>query len=879
MKRTLLSLCMLCVTLLTHAYNQQSIDINVNGQKRNMICYTPSAMKSNMPLWIVTHGMNQTPEYQRDGDHLYELIDTAKFVVCYLRSDGSTWDTGGTKDQNFVLQTIEEMHTRFGINKNRVYWSGFSMGSMLMYHCMPNMLDKIAAFAPCSGIQFSESPWNNCKKPVNLIHCHGKNDSVFPVGQYDPRGYAMHFKDVNKCTNYKKIENYQGVNGSGDKELWTGGINGSEVEIFMINWLDHTPDRVYSKEIWNFCRRFSLATPEEEYEHACKEASKLLEQWEGDLELFSTLKSSYNSLKTAVEKYGAESGVDTTDEKALQDATSRIVSATDKFTAAINTNIKTSKRVYKDEMDPNFHIYLCLGQGNMEGGAAAELEDYAGASERFLMLSPVRMSGYTRIKGGWYVARPPLCREGNGLTPADYFGKTLVKQLPDSISVGVINVSLGECGIEMFQEEGIADYIKQQESGLQSIAKTYGNNPFRYLVDLAKKAQEAGVIKGILLHQGCANSEQQDWPQKVNAVYQHLLSELGLNEDEVPLLVGELLSKEQGGKYAAHNSIIAKLPTVIANAHVVSSARCAGSDGMHFSTEGMRKLGVNYAEEMLRAIQRQTVEKGYSVKELRAQEASFLMPAASTKPLYLILTDQEGVEHDVTASCRLTASEEGILHFTPLCVCSGNKEGEVTVTATYTNNQGEQVSTTFTVSVQLFPLVKDQFNPSLIKTGTFSTSSTAGRYKSVKGGMGGWYYPSGLDLSGYRYLVASLKGKSLAKPTLRIYDTDNLASESYCTASLTNTTQAVVDLQAMTSEAGLPIDPSHVYIVAFTSENDNTTIIQEVYVTNEDPTALTEVLSDTQDTPATWYDITGRKVNPATTTRGILIKDGRKWVR
>lgn len=240
------------------AYKQQSIDIMVNGQKRNMICYTPTTMQDNIPLWIVTHGMNQTPEYQRDGDHLYELIDTAKFVVCYLRSDGSTWDTGGNKDKNFVLQTIEEMHAKFKINKNRVYWSGFSMGSMLMYHCMPTMLDKIAAFAPCSGIQFSESPWNSCKKPVNLIHCHGKNDSVFPIGQYDPRGYAMHFKDVNGCTTYKKIENYQGLNGSGDKEVWSGGKNGSEVEIFMINWLDHTPDRVYSREIWNFCKRYSL---------------------------------------------------------------------------------------------------------------------------------------------------------------------------------------------------------------------------------------------------------------------------------------------------------------------------------------------------------------------------------------------------------------------------------------------------------------------------------------------------------------------------------------------------------------------------------------------------------------------------------------------
>ncbi len=92
------------------------------------------------------------------SDKIYEMIDTAKFVVAYLRSDGSMWDTGGTNDQTFVIKTIDEMASRFDIDRERVYWSGFSMGSMLIHHCIANMQDKIAAFAPTSGIQFSEQP-------------------------------------------------------------------------------------------------------------------------------------------------------------------------------------------------------------------------------------------------------------------------------------------------------------------------------------------------------------------------------------------------------------------------------------------------------------------------------------------------------------------------------------------------------------------------------------------------------------------------------------------------------------------------------------------------------------------------------------------------
>ena len=134
------------------AYQKESINITVNGKQRNMVVFTPDVLPAKSPLFIVTHGMNQDPEYQYGSDKMYEMIDTAKFVVTYLRSDGNTWDTGGTKDQNFVISTIDEMASRYDIDRDRVYWSGFSMGSMLIHHCIANMQGKIAAFAPTSGI-------------------------------------------------------------------------------------------------------------------------------------------------------------------------------------------------------------------------------------------------------------------------------------------------------------------------------------------------------------------------------------------------------------------------------------------------------------------------------------------------------------------------------------------------------------------------------------------------------------------------------------------------------------------------------------------------------------------------------------------------------
>ena len=875
--KNILSVFLLFVAAQVSAYKEQSIDIKVGTQNRNMICYTPSTTKANMPLFIVTHGMNQNPEYQRDGDKLYELIDTAKFVVAYLRSDGNTWDIGGQKDLNFVKQTITEMNTRFGIDKGRVYWAGFSMGSMLIYHGIENgMGDVITAFAPCSGVKFSE-PWNNCKKPINLIHCHSKYDEVFPIDQYKPRDYAAHFSTVDKCTDYKKTSGVSLPGGwdKGDKERWWNGTNGSEVEIFMCNGGGHWPTANYAREIWAFCKRFSKSTPLQTYENVCKEAATMLQQWEGDITIFTALKTNYNNLKKAYDTYGPEQ-VNKEDEAAVKTATNKLNSAISSFSNTATNTTKTSKRVTKTEFDPNFHIYLCFGQSNMEGNATPELEDYSGSSTRFLMMAPVKMSTYNRMKGYWYVARPPLCRDWTGLTPADYFGKTMIKNLPDSITVGVINVALGGCAIEMFNEDGIADYIKKQADWLQGYAKEYSNNPFRYLVDRAKEAQKVGVIKGILLHQGCSNNGQQDWPDKVNLIYTRLLKELNLSQDEVPLLVGELLQQNQGGVCWGHNSVVAKVPSVIRNAHVVSSAGCPGaSDGLHFTAKGYRMIGENYAEVMLKAQARFMKNYDYGISELKSQDATFSMAAASTRPLYIWLTDKEGVKHDVTASCEFSCDKPELVSFKGVNAISTNVEGDATITASYTNKDGETISTSFQVSVRLFPLETGTFNPSILQKGTFTTSSISGvgTFKSVKGGLGGWLYNSPVDLSDYKFLTVDLKSVSLAKPVLRIYDVKDPESASYYSFTMTGLKQAVVDLHNMTDADGNKIDPSHIYIVALNTQSNSSVMIQSVTVSKEDPTGILLNKAD-ESAIETLYDLSGRRVNEA--KRGLYIKNGKK---
>jgi hypothetical protein len=133
-----------------------------------------------------------------------------------------------------------------------------------------------------------------------------------------------------------------------------------------------------------------------------------------------------------------------------------------------------------------------------------------------------------------------------------------------------------------------------------NMIKEYDGNPYQRLVEMGKLAQKAGVIKGILLHQGESNTGDTTWPQKVKLVYDNLLHDLNLNSNAVPLLAGELVDAEQGGACASMNKIIAKLPQTIPNAHVISSAGCTQrGDKLHFTAAGYRKLGERYGIQML----------------------------------------------------------------------------------------------------------------------------------------------------------------------------------------------------------------------------------------------------------------------------------------
>ncbi len=259
--------------------------------------------------------------------------------------------------------------------------------------------------------------------------------------------------------------------------------------------------------------------------------------------------------------------------------------------------------------DKNFYIFICFGQSNMEGNARFQPQDTLAIDSRFRMLQAVDCSDRGRIKGNWYTAIPPLARRRTGLTPADYFGRTLVANLPEKIKIGIINVSVAGAKIEIFEKDSYQSYLATAPGWMKNIAAEYGGNPYARLVELAKLAQKLGVIKGVLLHQGESNPDDTLWTKKVKGIYDNLMKDLNLKPQKVPLLAGEVVNADQNGLCANMNKIIATLPQTVPNSYIISSAGCpCSADRLHFTAEGYRLLGRRYGEEMLLLL-------GYKIKE------------------------------------------------------------------------------------------------------------------------------------------------------------------------------------------------------------------------------------------------------------------------
>lgn len=272
--------------------------------------------------------------------------------------------------------------------------------------------------------------------------------------------------------------------------------------------------------------------------------------------------------------------------------------------------------------EPEFHIYLAVGQSNMQG--AAHLPDDPPFHERVQVLQSETCpssDGNSHPYGEWREMFAPIvmCKEGTrplpgggaevpiGLGPADSFAVAMAEASGPNVTIGIVGAAHGDTSINQHLPGCTSNCLPSWANNINGAPVVNGTTPlFEWVVDLGKKAQEMGEIKGIIFHQGENDAGDASWPGKVNQYVTALRTELGLDAAEVPFIAGEL--PYTGGSASSHNPLVQQIPSVVENGYYVSGEPMGDGtvlgdrgDGIHWSTESVIEMGKRYAAKMLEA--------------------------------------------------------------------------------------------------------------------------------------------------------------------------------------------------------------------------------------------------------------------------------------
>jgi hypothetical protein len=225
----------------------------------------------------------------------------------------------------------------------------------------------------------------------------------------------------------------------------------------------------------------------------------------------------------------------------------------------------------------NVWAFLMAGQSNMAGRGTVEPSDTI-PDPRILTIDQ---------KNQIVVAKEPLHYyepTRTGLDCGLSFARTLLKSLPDNVTILLVPTAVGGSSIQQWLEDSTWRDVK-----LLSNAK-----------EKTTIASKVGVFKGILWHQGEANANTIDdiekHPARLRALASILRDITGIKN--LPFLIGELGSFSDNAKlFQKLNDQLHAYSKTDKNSVVVSTSDLPHKgDNLHFNSEAQRKMGERFAQ-------------------------------------------------------------------------------------------------------------------------------------------------------------------------------------------------------------------------------------------------------------------------------------------
>lgn len=264
-----------------------------DGIQRDYRLYIPSIYDGSVavPLILNLHGYTSNALEQEFYGDFRPIADTANFLVVHPNgtTDGSGttfWNAFGSPtetvdDLGFLSALIDSLNADYNINLNRVYTTGMSNGGFMSYKLSCDLSHRIAAMASVTGSMISTQA-SSCapSHPIPVMQIHGTADPTVPYNGnpsllmlpiVDVVSHWVNFNNCNSTAVETAVPNTNLMDGcTADHLVYSGGDNGSSVELYRVNGGAHTwpgagitigvtnQDFSASKEIWRFFSQYSL---------------------------------------------------------------------------------------------------------------------------------------------------------------------------------------------------------------------------------------------------------------------------------------------------------------------------------------------------------------------------------------------------------------------------------------------------------------------------------------------------------------------------------------------------------------------------------------------------------------------------------------------
>jgi len=230
------------------------------------------------------------------------------------------------------------------------------------------------------------------------------------------------------------------------------------------------------------------------------------------------------------------------------------------------------------KVDTDFHIYLLMGQSNMAGRGKITAEFRNMQHEHVVMLD----SNYKWVaaKHPVHFDKPKVAGVGPGLS----FGITMAEAYPD-VKIGLVPCAVGGTSIQKWVPGGYD--------------KTTNTHPYDDAVQRIEEAMKYGVIKGVIWHQGEANSggeSSKTYIAKLTELIDRVRTLVG--NPDLPFVAGEL------GDFKPHyqniNDVLKELPQKVSHTAVATSEGLKDKgDVTHFDGPSADELGKRFAAKII----------------------------------------------------------------------------------------------------------------------------------------------------------------------------------------------------------------------------------------------------------------------------------------